>query len=399
MNRLIFVFILFFFPGVLLPHLSSAQTDLPQEKIWRGITSGGWPKSLGPLQKRFRDGRSYVALYEKLPIWPIDMRSPDRFKRSMGSREFFGQHSIGHMAIGWSCHGGRDVDSVGFTAQTGEDSSQQKQMLDEGWGVTAMISTFTDGRMHTGPQIDEYFEQVYRDAVSENRQPEPFFALVVEVPTSDCESVRDFSKAYVSHPSKPYKNFGMIPDPLKFEGAGCGSFAISALAKAPSLAPIMGQFWRTMPIPEKTLGRRTGVYLPNSVIPAARAKTQKDERLIGLKRLLLMNWDAGKTAIDLRFVDPELSIFGLKKIMALAGPLFIPKSLNRVFNFPGRSGEAATGGIEDNDYGYQEIDAQFDKNFGRVSLAIDTWWNQRASQSLATPVEISHGHGVFIEFR
>ncbi len=377
------------------------KTSREAADLWQGIETSSWPDALNSFKARFKAERSYLTLFKKIPREPMDMRSPDRFKRSMSSNELTNKSSIGHMAIGWSCSSQGESRSEGFAAQTGEDG-QQPEMLNNGWGVTALVSTFTDGRLQNGGEVQRYFATGYRKGIGEGKL-DSFFALVVELPFTDCEQVRSFVKNYVFHPAKPYRNFGMQPDPLKFEGAGCGSFAIAALSNSPSLAPIMSSFWRTVPIAEKLLGRRIRVQLPNEVIPFVFAKTAADEHDISKYRLVLMNWDSGKTAVTLRIVDPELTIYSLKKIAATAvakqsGSTRFQmehlKPLRRVYNFPSKGDDSS---INDKDSGLQEIDAAFDPSFERVSAAVDQWWNGREATSQINLISFPLGVGVMIE--
>jgi hypothetical protein len=384
-----------------------AQAPPLAADIWARMVENAWPDSLTPFVARFKPGKSYLTLYKKLPVWPIDMRSPDRFKRSMTSQELTNKSSIGHMSIGWSCEAqGEPKRSEGFAAQTGEDSGQSGEMMSAGWGVNAMIATFTDGRIQNGYLVQRYFSTEFIDHITDHTDPPPFFALVVEVPTSECEQVREFVKSYVLHPSKPWKNFGMLPDPSKFEGAGCGSFAISALAKAPSLAPILNTYWRTLPVPEKLLGLRTKVFLPNDVIPFSYAKMNSQDRPVGKVKLILKNWDSGKIAMNLHLVDPELTIYSFRKFAEIAarsqGPARLTryqidnlKKVKRIYNFGSSNSEDYPN--DNKDAGYQEIDASFDPSFAKVSDAVESWWSARQASSQIHVVSIPFGVGVMVD--
>lgn len=376
-------------------------------EIWQRITTGGWPDMMTNFETRFRPGRSYVVLFEKMPIWPIDMRSPDRLKRSMLGKEIAGKTSIGHMSVGWSCAASSTSDrrSEGFVAQTGEEG-QQKDMVDNGWGITSMLSTFTDGHLQNGEEVQNYFATQYYNSIDPQNETARFFALVVEVPGGECDKVRSFVRDYVFHPLKPYKKFGLVPDPLKFEGAGCGSFAASALSRAPSLNPIVQTFWRTLPVAEKLLGKRTEDLLPENVIPFAFAKTPAEERVVSKYKLSTINWDSGKIAANIRIVDPELSIFSFRELAAIseAGSETPPtpyqkknlEPLRRFFNFASPRGEQAPNSP---DLGYQEVVSTFDASFNRVEVAVYDWWQRRAQESQIHIISFPLGAGVMIETR
>lgn len=374
-----------------------------QEEVWKRVETGGWPESLKPFQSRFQSGSSYVALYTKLPRRPIDMRSPDRFRRSMAGSEVFRKSSIGHMAVGWSCQATSSAPRFdGFAAQTGENAGQSVDMLKTGWGLTSLVSTFTDGEIQNGPDIQKYFSDESTGFIQAGKTPDFYFAWVIKVSNGECEQVRDFVRAYVLHPSKPYRNFGMVPDPNKFEGAGCGSFAVAALQKAESLNPVFSTYWRDVSIADKLLGRRTKDFLPNDVRPPVWAKNQAQERSVGLARLVSMNWDHGKIALRLHLVDPELMIFSLRKIGEIAdrqtSSRFVQAlaPLKRVYNFGSTSGESP-GFAEDKDSGYQEIDATFDSSFGAVETAVNEWWRHRETDSNLHLLSFPFGFGVMFE--
>lgn len=380
------------------------RAEQTPEKIWQGIEGNGWPDALGDFQTRFYRGKSYLVLYKKFPQHPIDMRSPQRFKNSTIVNELLEKNSIGHMSIGWSCDSAGDTQPriEGFAAQTGEYNGQQRDMVDQGWGLTSTLSTFTDGYLQNGFDIQRYFSTDYVARTEKGLTPNPYFALVVEVPHQECERVRSFVKTYVFHPGKPYRNFSMYLDPEKFEGAGCGSFAATALAQAASLAPLMHTYWRTLPVPAKVLGLRRRMHLPNNAVPPWFAKTDSEEHLIGKKDLFFMNWDTGRTALQIRLVDPELAIFSFR---ALAEHATTPATrsqskalakLRRFYNFANQNTEA---GIDDKDTGFQEIDPLFDPSFYTVFNTVAQWWHQREANSNLDLVTFPYGVGVFVHSR
>lgn len=369
--------------------LDYEDPNLEGPLVWKSIEEKGWPDSLKPFQARMKPGRSYLALYKKLPLTPMDMRSPNRFKTSMASNEIFGKSSIGHMTVAWSC----DADgkrNEGIAASTGE-SGQTDKMTTAGWGLTAFVSTFTDGRLQNAHSIQHYFAEEFIDHVEADIEPPPMVPLVLEVPTEECERVRQFVKDYLHHPNKPYKKFGMLPDPLKFEGAGCGSFAVSALSLSATWAPITNTFWRTFGIPNRLLGRLTRDQLPDNVEPAAIANTASEIVSISRAGLIMRDWDSGKAAYHLHFVDPELTIFALRKWTELAtdaktaastAAATDPKSarpskyqrlhlenLKRTLYFPARPVDSFSP-VSEKDSGTHVIDEKFDVSFSLVSRAV-----------------------------
>lgn len=373
--------------------------------VWKSIEEHGWPDSLKPFQARFKPGRSYLTLYKKLPVWPMDMRTPNRFKNSMSSKEIFGKSSIGHMTVGWSCDAGGSR-TEGLTGATGEDG-QSDEMFRAGWGLTAFVSTFTDGFLQNGMEVQRYFSTELIDHVETDSEPPPMIPIVIEVPTRECERVRDFVKDYLHHPNKPYKKFGMLPDPLKFEGAGCGSFAISALSLSETWAPLTKTFWRTFAIPERLLGRLTPDQLPENVEPAAIAKSAHDVVSISRVGLVVKDWDSGTPAYQMHFVDPELPIFALRKWEEIAASGQRPSKyqrlhmgfLKRTLYFPAKSPDSTIGSMlqDDKDSGVQEINESFDQSFNGVAQAVRSTAKELASHGLkAQLVNFPLGVGVMV---
>lgn len=379
--------------------------ELTAEMLWSGIEQHAWPDSLNNFRLKFKSGKSYLTLYKKFPRNALDMRSPNRFKNTMSANEVYSKsNSIGHMSIGWSCMPNATATrSEGFAAQTGE-TGQSNDMMEAGWGVTGIIATFTDGEIQDAARVQEYFSTDYVDLVDENRDPNIFSVIVLEVPTNECESVREFVKSYVLHPKKPYKHFGLLPDPNKFEGAGCGSFAVSALAHSATFAPLLETYWRTMPVAEKLLGRRTKVFLPNNTEPPVFAKTSAQEYVVSRTNLLLMNWDTGKIGMKFNMVDPELTIYSMRRFEQLAmaeNPKAITRYQKRQHELLKRTLNLGSGGneypTEDRDHGFQEIDSQFDPSFALVQNTVDRWWQARSRSSTLELVSFPFGTGVLVQ--
>lgn len=376
------------------------------QMLWEGIERNAWPDSLNNFRGKFQPGRSYLTLYKKFPRNALDMRSPNRFKNTMSANEIYSKsNSIGHMSIGWSCVSSSTAERTeGFAAQTGE-TGQSEDMMDSDWGVTGLIATFTDGEIQNAERVQEYFSTDFVDMVEDGRTPNVFSALVLEVPTQECEAVRAFVKSYVLHPGKPYRRFGLLPDPLKFEGAGCGSFAVAALAHSATFAPILETYWRTIPIAGKLLGRRTKVFLPNDTEPPLFAKTAAEEYPVSRTDLFLMNWDSGKIAMKFRMVDPELTIYSMRRFEQLAiseNPNSVTRyqkrqheRLQRTLNLGGGGGDGYP--ANDHDHGFQEIDSGFDPSFATVQHTVDHWWQARRGGSNLELVSFPFGTGVLIQ--
>ncbi len=66
----------------------------------------GWPKALETLI--LPEGRNYVVLVQVPPGAPLDARSSDTVRQTLGKRVFRGNR-IGHVAMAWQCDGRKGI--------------------------------------------------------------------------------------------------------------------------------------------------------------------------------------------------------------------------------------------------------------------------------------------------
>ena len=267
------------------------------------LINAGWGPTFKDLQPKLNPEKNYITWAIEFPAIAYDFRSAEYFRRSIiGGPQ--NTEAISHMMIAWQCHDSDGKLFRGATGFTGENSKQTMALLEEGWGLTSFFATFTDGELNTPEDIEEYFT----DAAKENH---PVAHITVEVSAESCQKAQAFIKSFIDHPNKPGTKFGANLRPLKFEGAGCGTFASAVLTHAgvmPSLQPLM---WRTVRASKYLMG--WGQDLP----PKTRMKLPGDielpERWVWMGRMQMEPWMA-EDGPALSVVDPEMGLLAMRTI-------------------------------------------------------------------------------------
>lgn len=256
-----------------------------------------------------REGRSYVVLMNRLPNRPIDLRAPQSLQTMLNLRLLTGSLDAGHASFGWSCavNGRR---SRNLIAITGESSWQSVRMIRAGWGLTPLVSTFTDGRLEHGPEFEE---DVYY--FNEPEEARHYAFVAVEVPGESCGAAMKFAADFEAHP-RAATRFGSVVDPLKFEGGGCVSFE-NALAAHAGIFPNSREAWaRRYQVPVRLLGkgpvdaRGVPIDVDGQPIPAVDYSVLRGLTPSRWPLVSLLNefWTAvrGERAIEVAQIDPEL---------------------------------------------------------------------------------------------
>jgi hypothetical protein len=259
--------------------------------------NSGWPRELyGDLLSKLRPGASYVVIHNRLPWLPIDLRSPQNFKLSLLSGKIadIKAMDLGHVQIGWHCSlqsGTRE----GVTGFTGELNGQALGMELAGWGFGALFSIYDDGHLQTPVMVKN---------VMAAKSDHQFATLAVEVSAADCDAISSFVAAYVNRADKPYMHFSLNADPGKFEGAGCGSFAVTAASRAPVFGAMFGKFWRRLSVNTDLLGYGITKVLPY-VSPYEVPHDRGDRHVVNAAEIFGEDWNKNPGP-SLRVMDPEL---------------------------------------------------------------------------------------------
>jgi hypothetical protein len=189
--------------------------------------------------------RNYIVLLKKSPEYVFDFRSADRLRRSMMTMNT-GSMDLGHAMVAWQCRNGQGGMDRGATGQTGESQGQGLKMIRSGWGLSTFMSSFSDGYLNTSKEV----EKIIDEANGLNR----LRFLAFEVSQTECTKMLNFLKTYIRHPNHPQQHFGLNLRPDKFEGGGCGSFAVTLLEQAGAFKSLTPNIWRILDVPTHLLG-------------------------------------------------------------------------------------------------------------------------------------------------
>ncbi|MCC6304111.1 MAG: hypothetical protein IT545_02820 [Rhodobacteraceae bacterium] len=288
----------------------------------------GWP---GPLRGLGLPAqRDYVALLHVAPLRPIDLADPERARVTL-QRAIFdplavatGKTAIGHLIVAWQC-GGRQ----GMASQTGESRGQGLRMAADGWGVAAVLSTFTDGRVLT-PGETSWRHLTVLGAGRGN-------VLAVEVDARACARLRAGLARWLGDPAAPARRFGLLLDPARGEGAGCLSFGLWLAGEAGVLTGAGRALRRSLAVHAAIVGHRARVppatlpEAPAGAAPGTRAGARGDgradggadggdgDRIVSLAALRRGPWDAGPVVERISVVDGELIFAAVTALRAGAG--------------------------------------------------------------------------------
>lgn len=262
----------------------------------------GWPQALKTLE--LDEARNYVVLVQVPPGAPLDVRTSDTVRQTLGRRVFHGNR-IGHVAMAWQCDGRK-----GMAGQTGENSKQALIMALTGWGMTPLLSTFTDGHMQMRDAIKAKHARILKKGHGN--------VLALEVSRQTCNRMKDYLVRYVSHSNEPWRNFGPLLDPTKFEGGGCVSFAMAMGEHGGIFTGLKPVFTRTTKIFDGILGRKSRA--PKNTEPYTGLATSRGEVVhIPFNRMLRTPHFDRPVIDEIRFIDPELVFAAIAGVRSVAG--------------------------------------------------------------------------------
>jgi hypothetical protein len=262
----------------------------------------GWPKALDTLV--LPEHRNYVVLVQVPPGAPLDARTSDTVRQTLGKRVFRGNR-IGHVAMAWQCDGRK-----GIAGQTGENSKQALIMALTGWGMTPLLSTFTDGHMQMQDAMKAKHARILKKGNGN--------VLALEVSRQACNRMKDFLVRYVTHPNEPWRKFGLLHDPANFEGGGCVSFSMAMGEHGGIFAGLTPVFTRTTQVYDGILGRKSRA--PRSTEPYTGLAAGRDDVVhIPFNRMLRTPHTDRPVIDEIQFIDPELVFAALAGVRSAAG--------------------------------------------------------------------------------
>lgn len=250
-----------------------------------------------------KDNQSnYIFLFVYRSATFIDWSNPsDLAKTTLKSqiaRKFKGDaSSIGHAQIAWYCNDQKGNIKSGATGQTGQEGNEGLQLIKGGWGLSILDTVFTDGHLESQQEVDEKIKK----ADSNNNMS----WLAIKTDYHNCSEMSKFVDDYDK--SGAAINYGFPVEPLKFEGAGCTSFANAAISKA-NLGINLSKAWvRHIKLPKKYMGKRLEPLIKTR--PMVLAKNKQDEKIIPMSDFLFKNisWaNDNEEYQDFYYYDPEL---------------------------------------------------------------------------------------------
>lgn len=347
-----------------------------------GQLNQGWPASFGAIQQSLDEDKNYITITLIKPTKAFDFRSPEDFRRGNFTYTNPSKNKWGHTVVGWQCAPTlKNPARQGMTAMTGESDDQSAQLVKMGWGATAMLTSFLDGKLQTPANLENVFHKVHE-------RGDEMVTTVIEVSEDQCENMLTYLFDFLAHPNSPYKNFGLLPDPEKFEGGGCGSFGEAMIKKARLFpTPITDSFYRTLSIPDHIMGRNQPLGGLKNVIKLYQLP---GEQAVHISTLHLINtsWDLkspDEFHVDLRLVDPEMFLLTLHTLFkahysSIKDPIAEQKysPYNRYVTRYEKTGSANP------QYNFIFIDRTFDKQAATIIDDTQNWYADRIKAGYKT---------------
>lgn len=258
-------------------------------------------KSYKDIIKKDKES-NYIFLFVQRSAEYLDWSTPSNLARTTLYSQLMKRinkdaSSIGHAQLAWHCSLGNDKYIDGATGQTGQHGSEGTQLTLKGLGLSVLDVVFLDGYLESSEEVQERIE------IADKRNNLAWVAIKVD--KDSCLSVSNFIDKY--NKLGAAKNYGFPVEPLKYEGAGCTSFANACLLKTDKNIPITNSWIRKVKIPLKYSGKLYET-LPNTTI-AYRAESPDKEYKVSFTDFLFGNVQWAKNNEehkDFYYYDPEL---------------------------------------------------------------------------------------------
>ncbi len=205
--------------------------------------------------------------------------------------------SIGHAQIAWYCNDGQGNINQGATGQTGQNGNEGFDLVKSGWGLSVLDTVFNDGYLESSDEVKTKMKKADKN--------NNFAWLAIKTTNSACSEMNKFVSDYKK--SGAEINYGFPVDPLKFEGAGCTSFANASFVKTNLDLPISKAWVRNIKLPLKYMGKLSSPL--KGTTPLELAKTVEEEKKIPISEFLIsdISWaKEGEKYKDFNYYDPEL---------------------------------------------------------------------------------------------
>lgn len=249
-----------------------------------------------------REPGNYVFLFNIRSPANIDWSNPTALAWSSGLNGILkgvggAASGIGHAQVGWVCTDERGNVITGGAGQSGQHGGEGAKVGMQGWGLNVLNTVYLDGVLENRQDVLD------RTRLADAQQG--FSWMAIKTDYAICKKMIDFVAAFDK--SGCAKNYGFPVDPLKFEGAGCTSFAEAAFEKTGLDVPIFAGSKRELKLPSKYLGVRARP-VPNTRPPALAASSHTEQKVPFTELILTRTrWaTASEPHQDFAFYDPDL---------------------------------------------------------------------------------------------
>lgn len=360
---------------------------------------GPWTGSLTQLERTMLPDKNYIFWINVPPQHPMDMRSSEYFRRWMMAVPK-SELSISHNMVAWRCKDASGKTVMGATGMTGQNDKQELKMFLKGYGLTVFLSTFTDGHLNSINEVNAY--------INKNLKKRGAIFAGYEVTQEECSAMQDFLHKFVDHPSKPYMNFGLLPDPEKMEGGGCVTFASALLQHAGLLHSVVPQFYRKIFATHYLMGGNLKPVV-NTKIPSLDWLHGKKYR-VRMSKLYHNRWDQENSVVpgfaEMNIMDPEKMTYSLKQFATIylsqlpptlrlqeeaifaSSPLGlrIVKSKNNIGTSNGAKVQIS----------YYPIDSTFDPQMNQIAEVARSWYKQKLDEGFHIRRSVAMGMPVLL---
>lgn len=245
---------------------------------------------------------NYIFLFVYRSASYLDWSGPSKLAKTTLNSQIMKRikrdaSSIGHAQIGWHCNDGKGNINQGATGQTGQNGNEGLELVKAGWGLSVLDTVFNDGYLEPESEVKEKMVK----ADNNNN----FAWMAIKTDNSSCNEMAGFIDKY--NKSGAARNYGFPVEPLKFEGAGCTSFANAAFKTTNLNLPISKAWVRHIKLPLEYMGKLSKPL--KGTTPLELARNISEEKKVPIKEFLFNNveWaNNNQQYKDFYYYDPEL---------------------------------------------------------------------------------------------
>ena len=229
MKKIIFAFSLVLMSAFILKIKWHSDPLVPRNGVRSFLQyplTAGLPKILTRLnfQLTHNNQRNIVYVIVHEPDYELDYRSPEALRISLLKNDI-SKLSVGHMQIAWSCKiNDRLYESA--TGFSGDSSNISYDLIKNGFGVSALVTTYLDGHFESPSDVQSYLIS------SLKKKKLTILALNVG---DHCKQVLKNVWTSINSSHSSYFSIGLVASDKNITGRSCSSMAISWLAHLPNI--------------------------------------------------------------------------------------------------------------------------------------------------------------------